>query len=67
MVVLLKHEDRTCGQEELLPQACEEWLIIYTLGFGEVSKKKIPKGFSYAKEDLQDIEGLAIVKDCFFL
>ena len=28
-VVLLKHGDRTCGQEELLPPACEGWLIIY--------------------------------------
>ena len=33
MVVLLKHRDRTRGLEELLPQAYEEWLIIY-LGVG---------------------------------
>ena len=33
MVVLLKHTDRTHGQEELLPWACKEWLIIY-LGVG---------------------------------
>ena len=33
MVLLLKHGDRTHGQEERLPQACEEWLIIY-LGVG---------------------------------
>ena len=25
----IKAQDSTCGQEELLPQACEEWLIIY--------------------------------------
>ena len=29
MVVLLKHGDNTSGQEELLPLACEGWLIIY--------------------------------------
>ena len=28
MVVLLKHGDRTHGQEELLPPTCEAWLII---------------------------------------
>ena len=33
MVVLLKHGDKIHGQEEMLPQACEEWLIIY-LGVG---------------------------------
>ena len=33
MVVLLKHRDRTLGQEELLSWACEGWLIIY-LGVG---------------------------------
>ena len=33
MVVLLKPGDRTPGQEELLSQACEGWLIIY-LGVG---------------------------------
>ena len=32
MVVLLKHENRTRGQELLLPQACEGWLIIYLGG-----------------------------------
>ena len=26
---LLKHGDRTHGQEELLPRGCEEWLVIY--------------------------------------
>ena len=29
IVVLLKPRDRTRGQEELLPQAHEGWLIIY--------------------------------------
>ena len=33
MVVFLKHGDRTYGQEELPPMACEGWLIIY-LGVG---------------------------------
>ena len=33
MVILLKHRNRTHGQEELLPQACDGWLIIY-LGVG---------------------------------
>ena len=28
MVVLLTHRDRTHGQEELLPRACEGWLIV---------------------------------------
>ena len=28
MEVLLKHRDRTHGQEELLPRACEGWLIV---------------------------------------
>ena len=29
---------------------------------GEVRKREVSKGFSYAKEDLQDTGGLAIVK-----
>ena len=29
MVVFLKYWDRSHGQEELLPQACKGWLIIY--------------------------------------
>ena len=33
MVVLIKQEDRTRGQEELLPWACEGRLIMY-LGVG---------------------------------
>ena len=32
-MVLLKHGDRTSGQEEWLPRACEGWLIVY-LGVG---------------------------------
>ena len=40
------------------------WL--YTQELGEVSKKEILKGFSYAKKDLQYTGDLAIVKlDCF--
>ena len=38
MVVLLKHGDRTCGLEELLPWACEGRLIPY-LGVGGGKKK----------------------------
>ena len=60
MVILLKHRDRTRGQEEQLFRACEGWLIIYP-GVGG-SKQKDPKGFSYAKEDLWDMERLTIVK-----
>ena len=32
-MVLLKQGDRTRGQEELLPRACEGWLVIH-LGIG---------------------------------
>ena len=59
MVVVLKHRGRTRGQKDLLPWDCEEWLIIY-LGVG--LGKEVSKEFSYAKEDLQDTGGLAIVK-----
>ena len=38
MVVLLKHGDKTHGQEELLPWACKELLIIY-LGIGGGKEK----------------------------
>ena len=34
----------------------------YTQELGEVSKREIPKGFPYPTEDLQDTEGLTIVK-----
>ena len=59
MVVLLKPGDRTCGQEELLPWACEGWLIIYIWEF------EVRKGFSYAEEDLQDIGGHCQVNAVF--
>ena len=57
---------RTCGQEELLCRrrpprwGCEGWLITYLRG--EMQKKEVSKEFLYAKEDLQGIRGLAIVK-----
>ena len=60
-MLLLKHRDKTHGQEEL-PWDLEERLIIYLgVGGGKV-KGKFPKRFSYAKEDSQDTGGLAIVK-----
>ena len=59
-VILLKHGDRTHGQEEL-PQDHEERLVIYYgVGGGKV-QGKFPVRFSYAK-DSQDSGGLAIVK-----
>ena len=61
MVVLGKQGDRTQGQEELLPRGCEGRLMIYLVAGGG-KEKKVFKGFSYAKEDLQDTGGLAIVK-----
>ena len=60
-MVLLKHGDRTCGQEEL-PWDHEERLVIYCgVGVAKV-QGKFPVRFSYAKEDPQDTGGLAIVK-----
>ena len=55
MVVLLKHGDNTSGQEELLPLACEGWLIIYLrvgrgLRIAVLSKEFWKQGF-------QDVEG----------
>ena len=35
------------------------------LGVGEIRKREVSKEFSYAKEDLQDTGGLAIVKVVF--
>ena len=32
----IKAQDRTLGEEELLPQACEGWLIIYPWELGGV-------------------------------
>ena len=65
-VILLKQDDRTHGQKELLPWYCGGQLIIY---FGvEVSKdKRSSKGFSYAKGDFQDTRDLAIVTLKFFI
>ena len=57
MVVLLKHGDRTCGQEELLP-----WAWLYTWELGEEGRKRFSRQLSYTKEDLQDTGGLAIVQ-----
>ena len=50
------------GQEELLHQGCEEWLIIRLGVGGGKEKERCPKGLSYAKEDSQDTGDLAIVK-----
>ena len=55
-MILLKHEDRTQGQEEL-PWDHEERLV----GGGKI-QGKFPMRFSYAKEDSQDTGGLDIVK-----
>jgi len=60
-VVLLKHRVRTPGQKEL-HWGCEEQLIIYYGVGGGKEKRRFSKDLSYAKEDLQDSGGLAIVK-----
>ena len=52
--VLLKHQDSTLGQKELLPPDSEEQLILYCGAGGSKDKGKFPKGFSYAQEDSQD-------------
>ena len=49
------------GQEEL-PWDDEETLVIYLEVEGGKVKGKFPVRFSYAKEDFQDIGGLAIIK-----
>ena len=46
MVVLLKHEDRTCGEQELLTASayCTRILRdngLYTLGLGEVKVREV--------------------------
>ena len=56
-----KTQDRTCGQKKLLHGGCEGWLIIY-LGVVGGREREVSKGFSYAKENLQDTGDLAIVK-----
>ena len=63
---LLKHGDRTHGQEEL-HWGCAEWLIIYLGVGGGKDKRKFPRGLSHAKEDSEDPGGLTTVKlKCFF-
>ena len=68
MVVLLKHGDKTRGQEVMLSWACEGWLTVY-LGVStpKIRKREISKELSYIKEDLQDTGGLAIVQLKVFL
>lgn len=61
MVVLLKQGVGTPGQKELLPWGCEEELIMY-LGVGGRENRWFSKELSSAKEDLQDMGGLVIVK-----
>ena len=36
--------------------------LLYTWELGEIGKREILRGFSNAKEDLQDTRGLAVVK-----
>ena len=61
---LLKHWDRTHGQEELLPWVVRDGRLC-TMGLREVRKREVSIELSYAKEDLQDTRGLAIVKVIF--
>ena len=59
MVVLLKHGDRTHGQEELLPEACEGWLIIY-LGVGRGLRMAYsPRNFG--SKVSRTLKGLAVI------
>ena len=59
MVVLLKHEDGTPGQEELLPQAREGWLIIY-LGVGK--GLRIANSLrNFGRKVSRTLRGLAVV------
>ena len=65
--ILLKHRDKTLGQKELSQDYEQRLIIDLGVGGGKV-KGKFLKGFSYAKEDSQDVNGLAIVKlRLFFL
>ena len=60
MVVLLKHRDRTHGQEEsCFPRACEGWLIIY-LGVGRGLRIAYSLRNSGSKVS-RTLKGLAIV------
>ena len=59
MMVLLKHGDRTRGQEELLPLAREGWLIIY-LGVGR-SLRIVYSPRNFGSKVSRTLGGLAIV------
>ena len=48
----------TCGQKELLPKNCKEQGL-YTFGLGG-KIRKVPKGFSYAREDTRILEALLL-------
>ena len=60
-MILLKQRDRTCEQQELTQDYEERLVLYFGVGGGKV-QGKFPVRFSYAKEDLQDSGGLAIVK-----
>ena len=49
-MVLLKYEDRTRRQEELLSPDYEEQMIKY-VGVGRSKDRAVPNGLSYVKED----------------
>ena len=59
MEVLLKHRDRTHGQEELLPRACEGWLITY-LGVGR-GLRIVYSLRNFESKVSRTLRGLAIV------
>ena len=59
MVVLLKHKDRACGQEESPAWACEGWLIIH-LGVGRGLRIAYSLRNSGSKVS-RTLKGLAIV------
>ena len=61
---LLKHGDRTSGQKDMLHLGCEGDL--YTIALGRQRKREVSKELSYAKEDLGDTQGLALVKLSLF-
>ena len=54
MVVVLKHRNKTQGQEELLPRACEEWLIVYLVAGRGL---RIAYSKEFWKPGFQDLEG----------
>lgn len=61
-VVLLKHRDKTCGQKGLQhsPTVVRQLIIYFGLEGSKI--REVPKGPSYAKENLEDPGGLAISK-----